>query len=90
MAAPPRGIRVQLLDPLLHLISDTVLKQAVMPTLNLAAPVLTDRVAPLVDPVIDKVNGIVGELSTVTGLNIGGADFYGLPYPNCQAPVIRK
>jgi uncharacterized membrane protein len=71
-------------------LTDAVLEPLVMPTLNLAAPVLTDRVAPLVNPLIDKVNGIVGELGNMLGLNIGGADFYGLPYPNCQTPVIRK
>jgi hypothetical protein len=72
----------------LSLLTDDILEPLVLPTLNLAAPVLSDRVAPLVDPLIDKVNGIVAELSSVTGLNIGGADFYGLPYPNCQSPEL--
>lgn len=77
------------LDPYLSGLSSTVLRAAVQPTLDVALPTITSRVGPLVNPVIDKLNDVVAQLSAVTGLNIGGADFYGLPYPNCQTPVLR-
>jgi hypothetical protein len=60
-----------------------------MPTLNLSEPVLTSRVNPLVGPLIDKLNGILTALDTGLGVNLAGADLYGLPYPNCQTPVLR-
>lgn len=73
----------------LSLLTNAVLKPLVMPTLNLSEPVLASRVNPLVGPLIDKLNGILTALDTGLGLNVAGADVYGLPYPNCQTPVLR-
>jgi uncharacterized membrane protein len=73
----------------LSLLTSAVLAPLVMPTLDLSEPVLTSRVNPLVGPLIDKLNGILTALDTGLGLNVGGADIYGLPYPNCQTPVLR-
>jgi uncharacterized membrane protein len=73
----------------LSLLTNAVLAPLVMPTLNLSEPVLTSRVNPLVGPLIDKLNGILAALDTGLGLNVAGADLYGLPYPNCQTPVLR-
>lgn len=73
----------------LSLLTNAVLKPLVMPILNLSEPVLASRVNPLVGPLVDKLNGILTALDTGLGLNVGGADIYGLPYPNCQTPVLR-
>jgi hypothetical protein len=73
----------------LSLLTNAVLKPLVMPTLNLSEPVLTSRVNPLVGPLIDKLNGILTALDTGLGLNVAGADVYGLPFPDCQSPVLR-
>lgn len=73
----------------LSLLTNAVLAPLVMPTLNLSEPVLTSRVNPLVGPLIDKLNGILVALDTGLGINVAGADLYGLPYPNCQTPVLR-
>ncbi|QYJ04583.1 hypothetical protein KUV85_02580 [Nocardioides panacisoli] len=43
----------------------------------------------IVNPLIDKLNGIVGPLSTGIGLSTAGADFFGLPTPTCQQPALR-
>jgi uncharacterized membrane protein len=73
----------------LSLLTNAVLTPLVMPTLNLSEPTLTSRVNPLVGPLIDKLNGILLALDTGLGINVAGADLYGLPYPNCQTPVLR-
>jgi uncharacterized membrane protein len=73
----------------LSLLTNAVLAPLVMPTLNLSEPVLTSRVNPLVGPLIDKLNSILTALDTGLGVNVAGADLYGLPYPNCQTPVLR-
>ena len=73
----------------LSLLTNAVLTPLVMPTLNLSQPVLTSRVNPLVGPLIDKLNSILTALDTGLGINVAGADVYGLPYPNCQTPVLR-
>jgi uncharacterized membrane protein len=73
----------------LSLLTNAVLAPLVMPTLNLSEPVLASRVNPLVGPLIDKLNSILTALDTGLGINVGGADLYGLPYPNCQTPVLR-
>jgi len=73
----------------LSLLTNAVLAPLVMPTLNLSQPVLTSRVNPLVGPLIDKLNSILTALDTGLGINVAGADVYGLPYPNCQTPVLR-
>jgi uncharacterized membrane protein len=73
----------------LSLLTNAVLKPLVMPILNLSEPVLASRVNPLVGPLVDKLNGILTALDTGLGLNVGGADIYGLPHPNCQTPVLR-
>jgi uncharacterized membrane protein len=73
----------------LSLLTNAVLAPLVMPTLNLSEPVLASRVNPLVGPLIDKLNSILTALDTGLGINVGGADLYGLPYPNCQSPVLR-
>lgn len=49
----------------------------------------TGRIGSVVNPLIDKLNVIVGQLSSGLGLNLGGADVWGLPTPNCRTPVLR-
>lgn len=70
-------------------LTDSVLVPLVMPTLNLASPVLTSRVDPLLNPLIDKLNLKLDQLTTGLGINVAGADVYGLPTPTCQNPVLR-
>lgn len=70
-------------------LSTSVLDNAVAPTVTQVLNTLTSRVAPFVDPFIDKVNGILGPLTTGLGLNVAGADVYGVPTPECQSPVLR-
>jgi uncharacterized membrane protein len=74
----------------------------VVPTgdvLNVVTPVVsplvsalggTGRIGAVADPLVDKLNTIIAQLNTGLGLTVGGADVYGLPYPNCQSPVLRK
>jgi hypothetical protein len=50
----------------------------------------TGRIGSVADPLVDKVNTIIGQLQTGMGLTVGGADVYGLPYPNCQSPRLSK
>lgn len=47
------------------------------------------RIGSVAQPLVDQVNTILAQLSTGLGLNVAGADLYGLPYPNCQSPVLR-
>lgn len=47
------------------------------------------RIGSVVDPLVTKLNTVLSQLSTGLGLNVGGADLYGLPYPNCKTPVLR-
>jgi uncharacterized membrane protein len=47
------------------------------------------RIGSVVDPLVNKLNTVLSQLSTGLGLNVGGADLYGLPYPNCKTPVLR-
>lgn len=47
------------------------------------------RIGAVANPLVDKINVILEQLSTGLGLNVGGADLYGLPFPNCQSPVLR-
>jgi hypothetical protein len=49
----------------------------------------TGRIGAVVNPLVNKLNTVLAQLSTGLGLNVGGADLYGLPYPNCQTPVLR-
>jgi hypothetical protein len=43
----------------------------------------------LIDPLVQKVNDIVGPLATGMGITLAGADFFGLPTPVCASPVLR-
>ncbi|MDZ5623143.1 hypothetical protein SFC88_20055 [Nocardioides sp. HM23] len=43
----------------------------------------------LVDPLVQKVNDIVGPLATGMGITLAGADFFGLPTPVCASPALR-
>lgn len=54
---------------------------------GLGAP--TAKIGSVANPLVDKVNGIIAQLSTGLGLNVGGADVYGVPHPECQSPVLR-
>ena len=70
--------------------ADTVLS-AVTPVVT---PLVTGlagsgRIGSVVDPLVNKLNTVLSQLSTGLGLNVGGADLYGLPYPNCRTPVLR-
>jgi hypothetical protein len=47
---------------------------------------LVGRIEPLVTPIVDKVNGILKQLNEALGMNLGGADVYGLPRPICDSP----
>lgn len=43
----------------------------------------------LIDPLVAKINDIVGPLATGMGITLAGADFFGLPTPLCTAPALR-
>jgi uncharacterized membrane protein len=47
---------------------------------------LVDRIEPLVTPIVNKINGILVQLNEALGMNLGGADVYGLPTPLCGEP----
>jgi uncharacterized membrane protein len=49
----------------------------------------TGRIGSVADPLVDKLDDILAQLSTGLGLNVGGADLYGLSHPDCQTPVLR-
>ena len=49
---------------------------------------LVTRIVPIVQPVVDKVNGILVQLNNALGMNLGGADVYPLPYPSCNSPSL--
>jgi hypothetical protein len=49
---------------------------------------LVTRIVPIVQPLVDKVNGILLQLNTALGLNLGGADVYPLRYPTCTSPSL--
>jgi hypothetical protein len=58
---------------------------------NLMTPTgaLSTRLLPLVQPVADKVNDILVELNESLGMNLGGADVYGLKESTCGSPQLR-
>jgi uncharacterized membrane protein len=49
----------------------------------------TGRIGSVVNPLVNKLNTVLSQLSTGLGINVAGADLYGLPTPNCQTPVLR-
>ena len=57
---------------------------------NLVSPTgaLYARVVPLVQPVASKVNQILLKLNEALGMNLGGADVYGLEESICGAPKL--
>jgi hypothetical protein len=58
---------------------------------NLMTPTgaLSTRILPLVQPVADKINDILVELNESLGMNLGGADVYGLKESTCGSPQLR-
>ncbi len=52
------------------------------------AGALSTRILPLVQPVADKVNDILVQLNEALGMNLGGADVYGLEESTCGAPKL--
>lgn len=58
---------------------------------NLLTPTgaLSTRILPLVQPVADKVNDILVQLNASLGMNLGGADVYGLEESTCGSPQLR-
>lgn len=50
---------------------------------------VANRIVPLVQPVVNKVNDILVQLNTALGMNLGGADVYGLPEPTCNRPELH-
>lgn len=50
---------------------------------------LVTRIVPIVQPLVDKVNGILMQLNTALGMNLGGADVYPLPVPQCNQPSLH-
>ncbi|MDP3892584.1 pilus assembly protein TadG-related protein [Nocardioides sp.] len=70
-------------------ISTSVLDAAVNPVLAGVMPSISSSIAPLVNPLIDKVNGILGPLTAGMGITLAGADFYAYEAPECSAPRLR-
>jgi uncharacterized membrane protein len=62
---------------------------SVTPLLNTALTLVGNTVSPLVNPLVDNVNVYLGELADGLGIAVPGADFYGLPYPQCNSPRLR-
>jgi hypothetical protein len=50
---------------------------------------LVERIVPIVQPVVAKVNGILVQLSEALGMNLAGADAYALRYAMCESPRLR-
>jgi uncharacterized membrane protein len=62
---------------------------SVTPLLNTAVTSVSGTVAPLVNPLVDKVNLYLAQLADGLGITVAGADFFGLPYPQCSSPRLR-
>lgn len=83
LVAGPVTVKVLLVNVV---VPSADLLSSVTPVVNTAVGLVATTVAPLVDPLIDKINGIVGPLADGLGINIAGADMFGLPYPSCRTP----
>lgn len=73
-------------------VSLALLRGVVDPVLNsLLSPTgaLVTKIEPLVQPVIDKVNDILVQLNKALGMNLSGADVYGLEESTCGSPRLR-
>lgn len=66
-------------------IATDILTAAVNPLLQNVLPSLLTKFA-LANQVVDTVNGILVPLQTGMGLTLAGADFFGLPTPQCGTP----
>jgi hypothetical protein len=73
-------------------VSLSLLTDAVTPVIDsLMTPTgaLVTRLVPIIQPVVDKVNGILVQLNAALGMNLGGADVYGLEAPACNTPALH-
>lgn len=74
--------------PLLGTVPTSVLDAAVNPLLDTVMALIRTELH-LIDPLVQKINDIVGPLATGLGITLAGADFFGLPTPVCASPALR-
>lgn len=74
--------------PLIGTVPTSVLDNAVNPLLPTIESLVRTELH-LIDPLVQKINEIVGPLATGMGITLAGADFFGLPTPVCAEPVLR-
>ncbi|KAA1426274.1 pilus assembly protein TadG-related protein [Nocardioides antri] len=69
-------------------VATSVLDAAVNPVLPTIMGLVRSELH-LIDPLVAKINDIVGPLVTGMGITLAGADFFGLPTPLCTEPALR-
>lgn len=70
-------------------VSTSTLDGIVNPILTPIIPNIGSFIGTTVNPLIAVVNTNLSALTTALGINVGGADFYPLPRPVCNSPVLR-